>query len=84
MKIYKVIFFVFIGFVSCVKQEARSPVSVSKTSTLASTSNLLKKINKAEEIKIENYIKKDTLHDYIRSSYGFWYCLLYTSPSPRD
>jgi gliding motility-associated peptidyl-prolyl isomerase len=81
MKIYKVIFFVFIGFVSCVKQEARSPVSVSKTTTLASTSNLLKKINKAEEIKIENYIKKDTLHDYIRSSYGFWYCYIQKNES---
>ena len=33
----------------------------------------LKKINAIEELKIINYIKKDTFHDYIRSPNGFWY-----------
>ena len=40
---------------------------------MQSTTALLKKINTIEERKINNYIKNDSLHDYIRSSYGFWY-----------
>ena len=38
-----------------------------------STTTLLKKINKAEETKIKNYIKKDSLHRYISSPNGFWF-----------
>ena len=65
--------FVFLSFISCSEQEVRKPISSSKTHTLLSTVKALKEINKIEEAKIENYIKKDSLHDYIRSSNGFWY-----------
>ncbi len=65
--------FIFFGFLSCSEQEARRPISSSKSHLMESTTMLLKKINRVEERKIKNYIKKDSLHDYIRSSYGFWY-----------
>jgi len=73
MKFRILYLFVFFGVISCSKQEARRPISASGSGLLESTTSLLKKINTIEEIKIKNYIKKDSLHDYIRSSYGFWY-----------
>ena len=73
MKFRILYLFVFFGVISCSKQEARRPISASSSGLLESTTALLKKINTIEEIKIKNYIKKDSLHDYIRSSYGFWY-----------
>jgi|TARA_B110000908_G_scaffold137674_1_gene163394 gliding motility-associated peptidyl-prolyl isomerase len=64
---------VFLGLISCSEQEARRPITFSKSKVLLSTTTLLKKINKTEETKIKNYIKKDSLHQYISSSNGFWY-----------
>ena len=58
---------------SCREQEARRPVSQSKTYTLADTSEEMKQINKIEETKIQNYIAKDSLSTYIASPNGFWY-----------
>ena len=73
MKFRILYLFVCFGVFSCSKQEARRPISASSSGLLESTTALLKKINTIEEIKIKNYIRKDSLHDYIRSSYGFWY-----------
>ena len=73
MKFRILYLFVFFGVISCSKQEARRPISATSSGLLESTTSLLKKINTIEEIKIKNYIRKDSLHDYIRSSYGFWY-----------
>ena len=66
--------------ISCSEQQARKPVTVSNSSSLTSTSTILKKINSIEELKIINYIKKDTFHDYIRSPYGFWYRYIIKNP----
>ena len=66
--------------ISCSEQQARKPVTVSNSISLASTSTILKKINSIEELKIINYIKKDTFHDYIRSPYGFWYRYIIKNP----
>ena len=73
MKFRFVYLIIFFGVISCSKQEVRKPISASSGHIMESTTALLKKINTVEEIKIINYIKKDSLHDYIRSSYGFWY-----------
>ena len=73
MKYRVLLFLIFLGVVSCSKQEARRPITSSKTYTLASTAEGLKKINKIEEAKIEDYIKRDSLHMYTRSPNGFWY-----------
>ena len=59
--------------ISCSEQQARKPISASNSNSLTSASSILKKINSIEELKIINYIKKDTFHDYIRSPNGFWY-----------
>ena len=64
---------VFIGLISCSEQQPRRPISVTKSHLVESTTALLKKINTIEEIKIKNYIEKDSVHEYIRSPYGFWY-----------
>ena len=40
-----------------------------------------------ERVNAKNYIIKDSLHDYIRSSYGFWYAkwnIRYSSISSRE
>lgn len=58
---------------SCKEQEARRPVSKSKTYTLADTSEEMKQINKIEEAKIQNYITKDSLSTYIAAPNGYWY-----------
>ena len=64
---------IFLVFASCSQPEARRPITASKTYTLASTSEGLKKINKREETKILNYIKKDSLHNYNASPFGYWF-----------
>lgn len=61
------------AFVSCSEREARRPVSNNKSYTLAETSEQMKKINKAEETKIQSYIQNDSLKDYIASPSGYWF-----------
>ena len=58
---------------SCSEREARRPVSNNKSYTLADTAEQMKKINKMEEAKIQAYIQKDSLNNYIGSSNGFWF-----------
>jgi len=66
--------------ISCSEQQARKPISASNSNSLTSASSILKKINSIEELKIINYIKKDTFHDYIRSPNGFWYRYIVKKP----
>ena len=66
--------------ISCSEQQARKPITKSNSSSLIPASTILKKINSIEELKIINYIKKDTFHDYIRSPYGFWYKYIIKDP----
>ena len=66
--------------ISCSEQQARKPISASNSNSLTSASSILKKINSIEELKIINYIKKDTFHDYIRSPNGFWYSYIINKP----
>jgi gliding motility-associated peptidyl-prolyl isomerase len=68
--------------ISCSEQQARKPITKSNSSSLTPASTILKKINSIEELKIINYIKKDTFHDYIRSPYGFWY--RYITKDPKN
>ncbi|MBT7425336.1 MAG: gliding motility-associated peptidyl-prolyl isomerase GldI [Flavobacterium sp.] len=73
MRLNFIFLLVFLGLNSCSEQEARAPITSSKSNGLLSTISVLKEINKAEETKIKNYIKKDSLHSYISSPNGFWY-----------
>jgi len=73
MRLNFIFILVFLGLNSCSEQEARAPITSSKSNGLLSTISVLKEINKAEETKIKNYIKKDSLHSYISSPNGFWY-----------
>lgn len=73
MKINHLILLLALILVSCKEQEARRPITTSKTYTLASTAKQLKQINKVEEAKIQQYIKSDSISEYISSSSGYWY-----------
>ena len=73
MKIRKIFFFVFIACVSCREQQVRRPVTSGGTYTLGITSVFQKEMNRVEERKIERFIEKDSLHQYISSPNGFWY-----------
>ena len=48
----------FIGLVSCSEQQARRPISATKSHLVESTTALLKKINTIEEIKIKITLKR--------------------------
>jgi gliding motility-associated peptidyl-prolyl isomerase len=72
--------------VSCQTQEARRPVSKSKSYTLADTSEQMKKLNKIEEARVRGYIQQDSLTNYIASPNGFWYAYINkveTGASPK-
>lgn len=73
--------------VSCKEQEARRPITSSKSYTLASTSKQLKQINKVEESKILQYIKNDSISSYQSSATGYWYQYIQkveeNSPTPK-
>ena len=67
-----VLFFLLVC-VSCKEQEARRPITASKSYTLASTVEELKKINQLEESKVLQYIENDSTSVYQSSSNGYWY-----------
>ena len=73
MKLRILYFFLFLFLLSCSEKEARRPITASKSYTLASATESLKKINKLEEAKIQNYIISDSFNTYIQSPNGFWY-----------
>lgn len=73
MKLRILYFFLFLVLLSCSEKEARRPITASKSYSLASATESLKKINKLEEAKIQNYIISDSFNTYIQSPNGFWY-----------
>ncbi len=73
MKHSSLVLLLIIILTSCSEPEARRPVTFSKTYTLASTTEEFKNLNKIEEVKIQNYIKKDSLQEYISSANGYWF-----------
>lgn len=73
MKFKYLFFLLCIAFVSCAEPEARRPITVKTSTTLASTVAQTKVINKIEEQKILQYIQRDSLRTYATSASGFWY-----------
>ena len=55
----------FIGLVSCSEQQARRPISATKSHLVESTTALLKKINTIEEIKIKIYNNKMLIKKFL-------------------
>ena len=70
---YSYLILLFVVVTSCSTPEARRPISYTKTHTLASATEQLKKINQIEEAKVLAYIKNDSLHTYATSSNGYWF-----------
>lgn len=75
------------SFFSCHQQEARRPVTKSKSYTLADTSYEMKKINQLEEEKIKTYMQLDSTTTYLSSSNGYWYSFVVKNeeelPTPK-
>ena len=69
--IYFLIVFVVFG---CTKLQPRKPINPKPSTTIfAETAKEYRALNKIEENKILEAIKKDTTNTYIQSSQGFWY-----------
>ena len=60
-------------FVSCSTPEARRPLTQKTATVLSKTIEQNKKLIAFENIVIENFIKKDSIHKYHSSNAGFWY-----------
>lgn len=73
IKCFILLFLVGIIALSCKQQQARMPVSRSSGEFLNASVERNKKLNKKEELLIEEIIKKDTTVNYIASSKGYWY-----------
>ncbi|MEO9569953.1 MAG: gliding motility-associated peptidyl-prolyl isomerase GldI [Polaribacter sp.] len=73
MKIKIIIFISFICF-GCTKINPRRPIEAKPSTTiLKETIKESIKLNKVEDTKISNLIKKDSIHNYILSPKGYWY-----------
>ncbi|MDP3353017.1 MAG: gliding motility-associated peptidyl-prolyl isomerase GldI [Flavobacteriaceae bacterium] len=58
---------------SCKEPIARKPVSSQGDTFFKESIELNKKLNAEEEEMVKNFIKSDSLTNYITSPYGFWY-----------
>jgi len=76
------LFFAF--FLACNSPSPRRPIVKSSTPVLEKSVTLNKKIVAQEQAYIKRFVAKDTLHDYINSNKGFWYCYFHKNSSkPR-
>ena len=73
------LFFAF--FLACNSPSPRRPIVKSSTPVLEKSVTLNKKIVALEQAYIKRFVAKDTLHDYINSNKGFWYCYLHKNSS---
>jgi gliding motility-associated peptidyl-prolyl isomerase len=73
---FAIILILILVLSSCQQQEARRPISHSKSYTLADTSEQMKKLNTIEEAKVKAYIQRDSMTNYIASSNGYWFAYL--------
>ena len=71
-------------FLACNSPSPRRPIVKSSTPVLEKSVTLNKKIVALEQAYIKRFVAKDSLHDYINSNKGFWYCYLHKNSSePR-
>ncbi len=68
-----VLVFVLVSVISCAQPKPRKPISTKPSSFIEKSISYNKAINKREEEIIKEYIRKDSLTDYIVSPNGFWY-----------
>ncbi|MGY0427234.1 MAG: gliding motility-associated peptidyl-prolyl isomerase GldI [Polaribacter sp.] len=73
MKINMLLFCLFL-VIGCTKTAPRRPINPKPSTTIfKQTVEQSKQLNKMEDEKIIQLIKKDTVHKYITSPNGFWY-----------
>ena len=72
IKIISVLFLIAC-LTSCKTPEARQPVSKNSGSFIKESVKRNQKLVKQQEERISEIIQKDTTHNYISSSDGFWY-----------
>lgn len=71
----------FAFFLACNSPSPRRPIVKSSVPVLEKSVTLNKKIVALEQAYIKRFVAKDTLHDYINSNKGFWYCYLHKNSS---
>ncbi len=71
----------FAFFLACNSPSPRRPIVKSSTPVLEKSVTLNKKIVALEQAYIKRFVAKDSLHDYINSNKGFWYCYLHKNSS---
>ncbi|MBW2961161.1 gliding motility-associated peptidyl-prolyl isomerase GldI [Mesonia aestuariivivens] len=72
----------FLALASCKTPEARKPVSQNSGSFFKESVKRNQQLVAQEEERISEIIQKDTAHNYISSSDGFWY--YYNQKSTQD
>lgn len=71
---FLLLFFMLLLGVGCQqKEEARRPLTQSKSSSINSSIERNIEVIKDEESLFKNYISKDIINTYINSKNGFWY-----------
>ncbi len=73
MRILLFLCFVLLTSVSCKELEARKPITRSSGSNIKESIERNKDLIAQEENLIKEFIKKDTVNNYIASSQGYWY-----------
>ncbi len=73
MRVLLFLCFVLITTVSCKELEARKPITRSSGSYINESIERNKDLIAQEENLIKEFIKKDTVNNYIASNQGYWY-----------
>ncbi|MDP2088420.1 MAG: gliding motility-associated peptidyl-prolyl isomerase GldI [Flavobacteriaceae bacterium] len=71
--IIRVLILLSILVISCNEPIARKPVTSKGDTFFKESIELNKKLNAEEEEMIKNFIKSDSLTEYITTPYGFWF-----------
>ena len=88
MRILLFLCFVILTTASCKELEARRPITRSSGSYIKESIQRNKDLIAQEENLIKDFIKKDTVNNYIASNQGYWYTYIVkdsvsSSPSPE-
>ncbi|CAM1366105.1 gliding motility-associated peptidyl-prolyl isomerase GldI [Tenacibaculum xiamenense] len=70
----RILFLVTVLFlISCAEPVARKPKKHGTTNFYQEVIKKNKKLNGLEKSRLESWIRKDTLHNYVESASGYWY-----------
>lgn len=71
--IFTVFILVFVTLTACSEPKPRKPINHTTGLDQSSSIAFNKRLYESEATMIQNFMKKDSLHQYIDSQHGFWY-----------